>query len=192
MICYVIYFLVLEIFVVVSNSVVSDSVITWTAACQASLSMEFSSKNTGGGCHSLFQGIFLIQGSNPDLLHCRQILYHLSHQGSRYINKQRSLPSWSLYSTYSPSSIYYVNRDLLSEHYVNLYKTLSQLDQWFSTLSDQQNHWETGKTTMPLSHHPEILIGLVWDEAHLLGCVPLICFSLLCKYLTVLIAVALL
>ena len=31
--------------------------------------------------HSLFQGISLIQGSNPGLLHCRQILYPLSHQG---------------------------------------------------------------------------------------------------------------
>ena len=29
------------------------------------------------------QGIFLTQGSNPDLLHCRQILYRPSHQGSR-------------------------------------------------------------------------------------------------------------
>ena len=27
------------------------------------------------------QGIFPTQGSNPGLLHCRQILYHLSHQG---------------------------------------------------------------------------------------------------------------
>ena len=33
------------------------------------------------GCHVLLQGIFLTQGSNPGLLHCRQILYHLSHQG---------------------------------------------------------------------------------------------------------------
>ena len=39
-------------------------------------------KNTGMGCHSLLQGIFLTQASNPSLLHCRQILYHLSHQGS--------------------------------------------------------------------------------------------------------------
>ena len=30
---------------------------------------------------SLLQGIFLTQGLNPDLLHCRQMLYHLSHQG---------------------------------------------------------------------------------------------------------------
>ena len=32
--------------------------------------------------HSLLQGIFLTQGWNPGLLHCRQVLYHLSHQGS--------------------------------------------------------------------------------------------------------------
>ena len=36
-------------------------------------------KNTGVGSHSLLQGIFLTQGSNLCLLHCRQILYHLSH-----------------------------------------------------------------------------------------------------------------
>ena len=30
----------------------------------------------------LLQGIFLTQGLNPSLLHCRQILYYLSHQGS--------------------------------------------------------------------------------------------------------------
>ena len=39
-------------------------------------------QNTGVGCHALLQGIFLTQGSNPGLLHCRQILYCLSHQGS--------------------------------------------------------------------------------------------------------------
>ena len=44
--------------------------------------MEFSSKNTGVGSLSLLQGIFLTQGTNPGLLHCRQILYHLSHQRS--------------------------------------------------------------------------------------------------------------
>ena len=35
----------------------------------------FPGKNTGVGGHSLLQGIFLTQGSNPGLLHCRQILY---------------------------------------------------------------------------------------------------------------------
>ena len=36
-------------------------------------------KNTGVGCHALFQGIFPTQGSNPGLLHCKWFLYHLSH-----------------------------------------------------------------------------------------------------------------
>ena len=38
--------------------------------------------NTGLGCHFLLQGIFPTQGSNVGLPHFRQILYHLSHQGS--------------------------------------------------------------------------------------------------------------
>ena len=42
-------------------------------------------KNTGMGCYALLQGIFPTQGLNPGLLHCRQILYHLSHQGSPWI-----------------------------------------------------------------------------------------------------------
>ena len=39
-------------------------------------------KNTGVGCHALLHGIFPTPGSNPDLPHCRQILYCLGHQGS--------------------------------------------------------------------------------------------------------------
>ena len=36
-------------------------------------------KNSGVGCHFLLQGIFLTQGLNPGLLHCRQTLYRLSY-----------------------------------------------------------------------------------------------------------------
>ena len=39
-------------------------------------------KNTGVGCHALLQGIISTQELNQDLLHCRQILYQLSYQGS--------------------------------------------------------------------------------------------------------------
>ena len=39
-------------------------------------------RNTGVVSRSLLQSIFLTQGLNPVLLNCRQILYHLSHQGS--------------------------------------------------------------------------------------------------------------
>ena len=38
-------------------------------------------KSTGVGCHVLLQGIFPTWGLNPGLPHCRQMLYHLSHQG---------------------------------------------------------------------------------------------------------------
>ena len=45
----------------------------------------FPGKKTGVGSHSLLQGIFSTQGSNPHLLcllHCKQIPYLLSHQWS--------------------------------------------------------------------------------------------------------------
>ena len=47
----------------------------------------FPGKNTGVGCHFLLQGIFPTQGSNPGLLHCRQILYQLSQQGSPWMSR---------------------------------------------------------------------------------------------------------
>ena len=39
-------------------------------------------QNTGVGILSRLQGIFLTWESNPGLLHCRHILYQLSHKGS--------------------------------------------------------------------------------------------------------------
>ena len=77
---------------------VQPFVTPWTVARQAPLSMGFSSKNTGVGCHTLLQGIFPTWGLNPcllRLLHCRPSLL-LSHQGSSF-SKQ-----WS-HSTFLPS-----------------------------------------------------------------------------------------
>ena len=51
-------------------------------AYRAPLSMNSPGKSTGVGYHSLLQGLFPTQGSNSSLPHCRQILYHLSHQGN--------------------------------------------------------------------------------------------------------------
>ena len=42
-------------------------------------------KNARVGRHALLQGIFPTQGSNPDLLGCRWILNHLTHQRSSRI-----------------------------------------------------------------------------------------------------------
>ena len=44
-------------------------------------------QNTGVGSCSLLQGIFPTQRLNPGLLHCRQILYQLSHQGSPWTER---------------------------------------------------------------------------------------------------------
>ena len=49
------------------------------------------------GYYLFFQGIFLTQGSSPSLLHllhCRQILYHLSHQGSQLSFTDMQYQSW--------------------------------------------------------------------------------------------------
>ena len=46
-------------------------------------------KNTGVGSLSLLQGIFPTQELNQGLLHCRQILYQLSYQGSPHISSRR-------------------------------------------------------------------------------------------------------
>ena len=58
------------------------------------------------GCHFLLQGIFLTQGSNLGLPHCRQMLYCLSHQRSPQIERNEScsvmLDSLRPHVLYSP------------------------------------------------------------------------------------------
>ena len=49
--------------------------------CQVPLSMEFPRQEDWSGLHFLLQGVLPTQGWNLGLLHCRQILYRLSHQG---------------------------------------------------------------------------------------------------------------
>ena len=68
-----------------SHSVVSDSLrprelySPWNSPGQ----------NTGVDSLSLLQGIFPTQGWNPGLLHCRWILYQLSHKGSPWATWER-------------------------------------------------------------------------------------------------------
>ena len=72
---------------VLSHSVVSDFL--WPHGQQPARVLcpwDSPGKNTGMGCHALFQGIFPTQGSNPGLPHCRWILCRLSHQGSPNTN----------------------------------------------------------------------------------------------------------
>ena len=63
-----------------SHSVVSDSL--WShGLCSP---WDSPGQNTGVGSRSFLQGIFPTQGSNPGLLHCRQILYQLGQREARW------------------------------------------------------------------------------------------------------------
>ena len=73
--------------------------------------MGFSRQEYGVGSHSLLQGIFPNQGSNWGLLHCRQILYHLRHQGSLQ-NRLNDIKHVSLVYKYNVSNIYYLGSTL--------------------------------------------------------------------------------
>ena len=64
----------------------------WTIATRLFCPWDLPGKNTRVGSHSLLKGIFWTQRSNPGLLHCRWILYHLSHQGSPRILKRVACP----------------------------------------------------------------------------------------------------
>ena len=57
----------------------------WTVANRFLCPWDFPRKNTGVGSRSLLQGVFLTQGSTLGLLHSRQVLYRLSHQGSSFV-----------------------------------------------------------------------------------------------------------
>ena len=70
---------------VLSRSVMSDSLRPHGPQSARLLCPQDSpGKNTGVGCHALLQGIFQTQVWSPGLLHCRQILYHLSRHLFRY------------------------------------------------------------------------------------------------------------
>ena len=60
-----------------SLSHVRLSVTPWTIQ-----TVEYLGQNAGVSSRFLLQRIFPTQGLNPGLLHCRQILYYLSHQRS--------------------------------------------------------------------------------------------------------------
>ena len=69
--------------VCVSHSVVSNSLrFRGLEPARLLCPWDFPGKHTGTDSHSLLQGIFPTHGSNPSLLPCKQILYHLSHQRS--------------------------------------------------------------------------------------------------------------
>ena len=100
---------------VFSHSIMSDSLQPfWTVSHQAPVSMGFfrqecwkKKKNVGVGWHFLLQGIFPTHGSNLcllRLLHCRQILYPLSHWGSPWTFYSGAMKQASSVTITSPTS----------------------------------------------------------------------------------------
>ena len=77
----------------------------WWAAAVSGVTQSWTrlKRLSSSSRHSLLHGIFPTQGLNPGLLHCRQILYHLSHQGSSSLPELLSysriwrLSSWDWY-----------------------------------------------------------------------------------------------
>ena len=87
-------------------------------------------QNTGAGSLSLLQKILPTQGFNPGLLHCRQILYHLSHQESLCVEKSVSMgprfPSHPSTNVHMPLGISFHYPETQVPH---LYK--GALNKWF-------------------------------------------------------------
>ena len=112
------------------------------------------------GCHSLLQGVFPTQGSNPGLPHCRQILYSLSHQGSFW--KRVKTSSEGLYVPMFPSQFPHGRRSLLGyspwdckESDTN--ERLHFLSFFWSTNKDHgwvQGDGQEGRVTRRLWLHP--------------------------------------
>ena len=84
--------------------------IPWTVAHQAPLSTEFSRQEYWSGLPCPPPGDLLDQGSHLGLLDCRQVLYHLSHQGSPLLFHLASVsvlpfsPSFLLFCSHALSS----------------------------------------------------------------------------------------
>ena len=65
-------------------------------------------KNTGVGCHSLLQGIFPTQGSNPGLLHRSCILYSQRWRSSIQSAKNK-IGSWMWLTSWIPFAKFRLN-----------------------------------------------------------------------------------
>ena len=74
-----------------------------TVAHEALQPWNFPGKSTGMGCHFLLQEIFLIQGLNPGLPHCRQTLLPSEPPGKPLVILEPKKIKSVTASTFSPS-----------------------------------------------------------------------------------------
>ena len=113
-------------------------------------------KSTGVGCHFLLQGIFPSQGSNPGLAHCRQMLYHLSHQGSQ---TQPKLPCLSLLFVPwgSPLLTYHPSHEGKDHHSHTTVKNLHSATRSLPSDSHLPIHWH-------FQVHPSVVASCPWTS----------------------------
>ena len=99
------------------------------------------------GSHSQVQGIFLTQGLNLDLLHCRQMcFYHLSYQEATQRKVAAKCPStkWLLGGV-SPSTFLILNLRSFPYHQYILYFQCCHL--FWAPDAHRQLPWETGPSS---------------------------------------------
>ena len=90
-------------------------------------------KNTGVDCHSFLQRNFPNQGSNSGLLHCRQVLYHLSYREVTYNYSAAYHKFWSILFPFL-----FISRHFLissSAHWFSVAHCLLSTCLWFSHFS---------------------------------------------------------
>ena len=106
-------------------------------------------QNTGVDNLSLLQGIFPTQRSNPGLLHCRWILYQLSHK--QLANASPATPPSSPAPSRCQSSADLVNQQPTSLSRVHCSKTLAQDYHILAepTLSPSPHHQATQAGSSP-------------------------------------------
>ena len=120
--------------VCVRCSVMSDSLRPTRPLC----SWSSPGKNTGVSSYFLLQGIFLTQGLNLGIPHCRQILYHLNHQESQWVYTLMGI-LWTVAMKWRYWLVYHECwNDKRSQH----------LWQWVSSGSDFAPRWEGVRLAM--------------------------------------------
>ena len=139
----------------------------WTVPARLLHPWDFPGKNVAVGCHFLLQGIFPTQGSNLSLLHCRQTLYHLSHQGatSRYFILFDSVINGIVSLISLSESLLLVYRSATLVRMATVKKSISKVSltvQWLRTCLPRQGTWVQSLTqedpmwcraTKPIRHN---------------------------------------
>ena len=96
--------------------------------------------STGVGRHSLLQEIFPTQRLNPGPLHCKLILYHLSHQDRGLLEKVFSFPQLAVFywppgfKTCLPNGSYFLHaRFKIPQDWAD-----SSVNHWFVLITNQK------------------------------------------------------